>query len=66
MNPFIVYIIANFLMALEFDAKMLFYLGIIVVGIFILPIGSDPPIYLVAGIVIITIGIILVIIKVKR
>jgi hypothetical protein len=53
-------------MALEFDTKMLFYLGIIVVGIFILPIESDPPIYLVAGIALIIIGIILVIVKVKR
>jgi len=53
-------------MVLEFDTKMLFYLGIIVVGIFILPIESDTPIYLVAGIALIIIGIILVIVKVKR
>jgi hypothetical protein len=53
-------------MALEFDTKMLFYLGIIVVGIFIIPIESHPAIYLVAGIALTIIGIILVIIKVKK
>jgi hypothetical protein len=53
-------------MPLEFDTKMLFYLGIILVGIFILPIASDPPVYLVSGIALIIIGFILVYIKVKR
>jgi len=53
-------------MPLEFDTKMLFYLGIIVVGIFILPIESDPPIYLVSGIGIIIIGFILIYVKVRR
>jgi hypothetical protein len=53
-------------MPLEFDAKMLFYLGIIVVGIFVLPIESDPPIYLVSGIVLIIVGFILIYVKVKR
>ena len=53
-------------MVLEFDTKMLLYLGIITVGIFLLPIESDPPIYLIAGIVMALIGTILVIIKVKR
>jgi hypothetical protein len=53
-------------MVLEFDAKMLLYLGIITVGIFLLPIITDPPIYFVAGIALTLIGTILVIIKVKR
>jgi hypothetical protein len=53
-------------MPLEFDAKMLFYLGIIVIGIFILPIASDPPIYLVSGIALIIVGFILIYVKVKR
>jgi len=53
-------------MPLEFDKKMLFYLGMIVVGIFILPIESDPPVYLIGGIVLIIIGFILVYVKVKR
>ena len=53
-------------MVLEFDTKMLLYLGIITVGIFLLPIESNPPIYLIAGIAIVLIGTILVIIKVKK
>lgn len=53
-------------MVLEFDTKMLFYLGMITVGIFILQIGPDPPIYFVSGIAIVVIGTILVIIKVKK
>ena len=53
-------------MVLEFDAKMLLYLGMITIGIFLLPIMTDPPIYLVAGIVLTLIGTILVVIKVKR
>jgi hypothetical protein len=53
-------------MVLEFDTKMLLYLGIITVGIFLLPIESDTHVYFVAGIVLVLIGTILVIIKVKR
>jgi hypothetical protein len=53
-------------MVLEFDTKMLLYLGIITIGIFLLPIEHDPPIYLIAGIVMAVIGTILVIIKVKK
>ncbi len=53
-------------MVLEFDTKMLLYLGIITVGIFLLPIESDSHIYLIAGIAMALIGTILVIIKVKR
>ena len=53
-------------MVLEFDTKMLLYLGIITVGIFLLPIELDTPIYFIAGIALAIIGTILVIIKVKR
>jgi hypothetical protein len=53
-------------MVLEFDTKMLLYLGIITIGIFLLPIEHDPSVYLIAGIVIAVIGTILVIIKVKK
>jgi hypothetical protein len=53
-------------MPLEFDAKMLFYLGMIVVGIFVLPIESAPPVYLVSGIALIIVGFILIYVKVKR
>ena len=53
-------------MVLEFDTKMLLYLGIITIGIFLLPIEHDPPVYLIAGIVMVVIGTILVIIKVKK
>jgi hypothetical protein len=53
-------------MVLEFNIKMLLYLGIITMGIFLLPIESDPPVYLIAGITLALIGTILVIIKVKR
>jgi hypothetical protein len=30
-------------MALDFDLKMLLYLAVITIGIFIVPIQSDPP-----------------------
>ena len=53
-------------MVLEFDTKMLLYLAIITVGIFILQIESNPPVYLFSGIAIAVIGTILVIIKVKK
>jgi len=53
-------------MVLEFDTKMLLYLGLITIGIFLLPIEHDPPVYLIAGIAIAIIGTILVIIKVKK
>jgi len=53
-------------MVLEFDTKMLLYLGIITVGIFLLPIEADPPVYLITGIIMAAIGTILVIIKVKK
>ena len=53
-------------MVLEFDARMLLYLAIITVGVYVLQIESDPPIYLFSGIAIAVIGTILVIIKVKK
>ncbi len=53
-------------MVLEFDTKMLLYLGIITIGIFLLPIYSDSHIYLIAGIALALTGTILVIIKVKK
>ncbi|TLX94854.1 MAG: hypothetical protein E6K91_05040 [Thaumarchaeota archaeon] len=54
------------LMALDFDMKMLFYLAIITVGIFIIPFQSDPPFYLIAGVALIAIGCVLVYRKVKK
>ncbi len=53
-------------MGLDFDKEMLLYLGIIVVGIFIIPIESETPFYFIAGIVLILLGIGLVVIKIKR
>jgi len=53
-------------MVLEFDTKMLLYLGIITVGIFLLPIESNTHVYFVAGVALAIIGTVLVIIKVKR
>jgi len=53
-------------MVLEFDTKMLLYLGIITVGIFLLPIESNTHVYFVAGVALTIIGTVLVIIKVKR
>ena len=57
---------SHLLMALEFDMKMLFYLAIITVGIFIIPFQSDPPFYLMGGIALIGIGCVLVYRKVKK
>ncbi len=43
-------------MAFDIDQTMLVYLGMITAGIFIFPISSDPPYYLVIGIALIIIG----------
>ncbi|SHO44820.1 hypothetical protein NSIN_20449 [Nitrosotalea sinensis] len=43
-------------MAFDIDQTMLVYLGMITAGIFIFPISSDPPYYLVIGIALIVIG----------
>ena len=48
-------------MVLEFDTKMLLYLGIITVGIFLLPIESNTHVYFVAGVALAIIGTVLVI-----
>ncbi len=53
-------------MALDFDYTMLLYLAIITIGIFIVPIESDPPYYLVIGLAMIGIGIGLVYFKIKK
>ena len=53
-------------MPLDFDFKMLFYLAIITVGVFVIPLQSDPPYYLITGLVLIGIGIALVYRKVKK
>jgi LPXTG-motif cell wall-anchored protein len=55
-------------MALDFDFEMLFYLAIITIGVFIVPMGSEsgPPYYLVAGLILISTGIILVYRKIKK
>lgn len=53
-------------MALDFDFKMLLYLAIITVGIFVVPIESDPPYYLIMGFIMIGVGFVLVYRKVKK
>ena len=55
-------------MAWDFDFEMLFYLGIVTVGIFIIPMGSEsgPPYYLIAGLILICAGIVLVYRKIKK
>jgi glucose dehydrogenase len=53
-------------MPLDFDFKMLLYLAIITIGIFLVPIESHPPYYLVAGLIMISSGIVLVYRKVKK
>ena len=55
-------------MAWDFDTKMLIYLAIITVGIFIIPMGTetDHTYYLIAGLILIAAGIILVYQKIKK
>jgi LPXTG-motif cell wall-anchored protein len=53
-------------MALDFDFEMLLYLAIITIGIFIVPIESDPPYYLIIGLVMIGAGIGLAYRKIKK
>lgn len=43
-------------MAFDIDMTMLLYLAIITAGIFIFPIQSDPPYYLVIGLALIGVG----------
>jgi len=53
-------------MALDFDMRMIFYLAIITIGIFVIPFQADPPVYLIAGIALVGIGCGLVYRKVKK
>ena len=53
-------------MALDFDFKMLIYLAIITIGIFVVPRESNPPYYLIAGLIMIGAGIALVYRKIKK
>lgn len=53
-------------MALDFDFKMLIYLAIITIGIFVVPMESNPPYYLIAGLIMIGTGIGLVYRKIKK
>ena len=55
-------------MALDFDFEMLFYLAIITIGVFIVPIGSEsgPPYYLIVGLILIGAGIAFVYRKIKK
>lgn len=43
-------------MAFDIDQTMLVYLGMITAGIFIFPIASNPPYYLVIGTALVAIG----------
>ncbi len=53
-------------MAMDFDLKMLLYLAIITIGIFVVPMESNPPYYLIAGLIMIGVGIGLVYHKIKK
>jgi LPXTG-motif cell wall-anchored protein len=53
-------------MALDFDLEMLLYLAIITIGIFVVPIQSDPPYYLIVGLIMIGVGIVLAYRKIKK
>ncbi|HXX06268.1 MAG TPA: LPXTG cell wall anchor domain-containing protein [Candidatus Bathyarchaeia archaeon] len=53
---------------MDFDLEMLLYLAIITIGIFVVPMGTEsgPPYYLIAGLILISAGIILVYRKIKK
>jgi LPXTG-motif cell wall-anchored protein len=53
-------------MALDFDFEMLFYLATITIGVFIVPMESNPPYYLIGGLIMIGVGIALVYRKIKK
>ncbi|MDE1727134.1 MAG: LPXTG cell wall anchor domain-containing protein [Thaumarchaeota archaeon] len=53
-------------MAWDFDFEMLLYLGMITVGFFLAPMDSNPPYFLVIGIVLAAVGLGLVYRKVKK
>lgn len=53
-------------MAWDFDSEMLFYLAMITVGIFLVPMESNPPYFFAAGVSLVVAGIVLVYRKVKK
>jgi LPXTG-motif cell wall-anchored protein len=53
-------------MPFDIDQRMLVYLGMITAGIFLFPIISDPPYYLVIGIALVAVGGFLVIRKSRK
>ena len=53
-------------MPFDIDQRMLVYLGMITAGIFLFPIESNPPYYLVGGIALIAIGGFLVLRKSRK
>lgn len=53
-------------MVWDFDFEMLIYLAMITVGIFLVPMDSNPPYFLVTGLVLAAAGIGLVYRKVKK
>ncbi|MGI0047494.1 MAG: hypothetical protein ACREBB_09975 [Nitrosotalea sp.] len=53
-------------MAWDFDLEMLFYLAMITVGFFMVPMDSNPPYLFVTGAVLIGAGFVLVYRKVKK
>ncbi len=53
-------------MAWDFDFEMLFYLAMITVGFFLVPMESNPPYFFVTGAILVVAGIGLVYRKVKK
>ncbi len=53
-------------MAWDFDFEMLFYLAMITVGFFLVPMESNPPYFFVIGAILVVAGIGLVYRKVKK
>ena len=53
-------------MPFDIDQTMLVYLGMITAGIFLFPIESNPPYYLVLGIALIVVGGLLVVRKSRK
>lgn len=53
-------------MPFDIDQRMLVYLGMITTGIFLFPIASDPPYYLVIGIGLVVVGGFLVLRKSRK
>jgi hypothetical protein len=53
-------------MAWDFDSEMLFYFAMITVGIFLVPMESNPPYLFAIGVALTVAGIVLVYRKVKK